>query len=444
MIRTLIKDTPDCVGQKVKISGWVTSIRAHGQLVFLDLRDRSGTIQIVGGKDLKDLKNEYVVEINGLIKNRDEKYFNPKLITGKIEMEAENANVLAKSQDLPFDIHQPDLNVGLPALLDYRAASLRNKKIQDIFKVQETLTQTFRDVLSKEDFTEIHVPTIVANATEGGSQVFPVSYFDHKAFLSQSPQFYKQIMVSIFERVFTIAHAYRAEPSVTTRHLTEYISLDAEFGFIDSWTDIMIMADKVIKAFFKNVADKHADILAEYNVQIPKVADTTPVITLMEAKEIIFNRTQRDIRKEPDLDPEGEREICRYALEKFQSDIIFITHFPTKKRPMYAFPDPKDPENTLSFDLIGCGVEWITGGQRVNDYETLKNRIKDRGYTPDDFEIPYLQAFKYGMPPEGGFAIGLERVTQNILGLDNIRQASLYPRDMERVDKHLAGIDEKK
>jgi len=184
--------------------------------------------------------------------------------------------------------------------------------------------------------------------------------------------------------------------------------------------------------------------LAEYNVQIPKVADTTPVITLMEAKEIIFDRTKRDIRKEPDLDPEGEREICRYALEKFQSDIIFITHFPTKKRPMYAFPDPKDPENTLSFDLIGCGVEWITGGQRVNDYETLKNRIKDRGYTPEDFEIPYLQAFKYGMPPEGGFAIGLERVTQNILGLDNIRQASLYPRDMERVDKHLAGIDEKK
>ncbi|HPD45034.1 MAG TPA: aspartate--tRNA(Asn) ligase [Candidatus Woesebacteria bacterium] len=437
MKRIWIEDTPAAIGQKVKVAGRIISLRSHGQLVFLDLSDLSGVIQVVGYRDLAKLKMEDMVEIVGLIKSRDKKNFNPKIVTGQIELAAEQFQILSKSADLPFDLHQPQLNVTLPTLLDYRPVSLRHSRIQHIFKVQETIVDTFRSYLKNQNFTEIFVPTIVSAATEGGSELFSLDYFGKKAYLSQSPQFYKQIMVPVFERVFTVAHAYRAEPSVTTRHLTEYVSLDVEMGFIDNWRELIKTADEVIKTLFRTVADKYADVLAEYNVKIPRTIRETPAITLQEAEEIIYKRTKREVRQEPDLDPEGEREIGRYAVEKFNSDLIFITHFPTSKRPMYTFPDPQNPELTLSFDLIGLGTEWITGGQRINDYEQLKRSIQQRGYNPDNFEIPYLQAFKYGMPPEGGFAIGLERITQGLLGLDNIRQASLFPRDMERIDSRL-------
>jgi nondiscriminating aspartyl-tRNA synthetase len=437
MTRTLIKDTNEFVGQKITVSGWVNSKRSYGKLVFIDLRDRSGIIQIVGNEILANVREESVVKITGNIRNRAEKYFNEKIITGKIEMEAESIEVLSSSAELPFDIHQPELNVTLPVLLDNRSLSFRNQKIAEVFKVQETIVKTFREFLTKEDFTEIQIPTIVATATEGGSELFPIEYFDKKAYLAQSPQFYKQIMVSIFERVFTLAHAYRAEPSVTTRHITEYVGLDAEMGFIESWEDVMNTADGVVKAIFKAVKENHQNVLADYKIDIPQTVENTPRVKLKEALQIIFDRTGRDIRNEPDLDPEGEREICRYALEKFNSDIIFITHFPTKKRPAYAYPDPENPEETLSFDLLGKGVEWITGGQRIHNYEQLKQSFQSRGIDTSSFEKPYFEAFKYGMPPEGGFCIGLERITQNILGLENIRQASLFPRDMERVDTRL-------
>lgn len=440
MERTLIKDTPNFIGQSVRIDGWVNAVRGHGNVTFADIRDRSGTIQIIGDKKLSEIKPEYVVEIIGNIKKRDEKYFNPKLITGEIELEVTDYKIIEKSEELPFDVHQPNLNITLPVLLDNRAISLRNKKVQDIFKVQATITEAFRECLQSADFIEIHVPTIVAGSTEGGANVFPVTYFDYQAYLSQSPQLYKQILTSIYERVFTIAHAYRSEPSVTTRHLTEYVSLDAEMAFIDSWLDIIKMADTVVKHIFKKVSEKHADILAEYEITIPKTVPSTPIIKLSEAFEIIKKRTNRDISAIMDLDPEGEREICRWAQEEHGSEMVFITHFFTKKRAWYSFPDPKNPEETLSFDLIGRGVEWISGSQRINNYQQLISKIKSVGQDPNDYESAYLQAFKYGMPPEGGFAIGLERVTQNILGLENIRQATLYPRDMERIDGRLSQI----
>ncbi|MDD4937448.1 MAG: aspartate--tRNA(Asn) ligase [Candidatus Shapirobacteria bacterium] len=438
MDRILIKDCLQKIGAKVLIKGWVNNVRSYGKLAFADIRDRSGLIQVVGGSDLGDLKIESVIEIVGTVRSRDEKYFNDKLITGKIEIEVENINVLEKAAELPFDLHAPDLNVSLPTLLDNRALSLRNKKIQDVFKIQATIVQAFRDYLSAQDFTEIFTPTIVAGSTEGGSEVFPVDYFGYQAYLAQSPQLYKQVLTSIFERVFTIAHAYRAEPSVTTRHLTEYVGLDVEMGFIDDWTDVLKMADGVVKAIFKAVSEKHQDILDEYEVTIPKTIKNTPVIKLKDALELIYKRTGRDIRNEPDMDPEGEREICRWALEEFGSDLVFITHFYTKKRAWYSYADPINPEETLTMDLIGCGVEWISGGQRINNYNQLQEKIKSRGQDPADFEIPYGQTFKYGMPPEGGFAIGLERITQNILGLENVRQASLFPRDMERIDNRLS------
>lgn len=437
-MRTLVKDTVSQVGQTLTIKGWVNSVRSHGQIAFADVRDRTGIIQIVGGKDLANLKEEYVVEITGNIRPRDEKYFNNKIITGKIEMEAQEIKILSQSRDLPFDIHQENLNVSLPVLLDYRAASLRNQKVQDVFKVQATIVEAFRSFLSSQGFTEVFVPTLVAGSTEGGSEVFPVDYFGYQAYLAQSPQLYKQVMTSIFERVFTIAHAYRAEPSVTTRHMTEYVGLDAEMGFIDNWQDVMKMADASVKAIFKLVAERHADILSEYGVTIPKTVENTPHIKLKDALELIYKRTGRDVRNELDMDPESEREICRWALEEYSSDLVFITHFYTKKRAWYSFADPENPEETLTFDLIGCGVEWISGGQRIHDYDEFRQKIISKGQNPDEYEFPYGQTFKYGMPPEGGWCIGLERITQNILGLSNLRQASLFPRDMERIDTRLS------
>ena len=297
MERTLINDCIPKIGEKVIIKGWVNSVRSYGKLAFADIRDRSGIIQVVGGTDLGELKIESVVEITGIVRSRSEKYFNDKLATGKIEIEAEFVHLLSKAAELPFDLHSPDLNVSLPVLLDNRALSLRNQKVQDVFKIQTTIVESFRNYLNKLDFTEIFIPTIVAGSTEGGSEVFPIDYFGYKAYLAQSPQLYKQVLTSIFERVFTIAHAYRAEPSVTTRHLTEYVGLDCEMGFIDSWLDVLKTADGAVKAIFKAVSQKHQDILDEYGVTIPKTVENTPTIKLKDALELIYKRTGRDIRR---------------------------------------------------------------------------------------------------------------------------------------------------
>ncbi len=438
MTRILNIDCVSKIGDQVIIKGWVNSVRSYGKLAFADIRDRSGLIQVVGGPEIGELRVESVVEISGAVRSRAEKYFNDKLTTGKIEIEVESLKVLAKAAELPFDVRQADTKTTLPVILDNRPLSLRNQKIQDIFKIQETIVQSFRQYLNDQDFTEIFTPTIVGGATEGGSEVFPVDYFGYRAYLAQSPQLYKQILTSIFERVYTVAHAYRAEPSVTTRHLTEYVGLDVEMGFIDSWTDVLKIADGVVKAIFKAVSDKHQNILDEYGVTIPQTIKDTPTIKLKDALQVIYERTGRDVRNELDMDPEGEREICRWSREKYGSDLVFITGFYTKKRAWYSYADPENPDETLTFDLIGCGVEWISGGQRINDYQQLQDKIISRGQNPADFENPYGQAFKYGMPPEGGFAIGLERITQNILGLENVRQASLFPRDMERIDTRLS------
>lgn len=443
MHRTLATETVNKVGEKVLLKGWVNSKRLHGKVAFLDIRDRTGTIQAVGTGDVAEkvaeLSDESVVEIEGTVKQRPEKLVNPNLDTGAVEVEIERVQLLAKAEELPIDISKEKLNVTLPTLLDYRPLTLRHPLVQSIFKVEETVIATFRSALKEKDFTEFAAPAIVPVATEGGAEVFPVQYYDYTAYLAQSPQLYKQIMVSVFERAFTVGKAYRAEPSVTTRHLSEYITLDAEFGFIDSWTEIMDMAEYVIKRIFAGVEKNNSKDLERYDASIPKTGDTIPRIKMREAQEIVFKRTGRNHRNEPDLDPEDEREICKWALEEYGSELVFITHYPTSKRPFYTFPDPENPEYSNSFDLIGRGLEWITGGQRINDYGQLLGNIKNRGLDPEKFGT-YLQAFKYGMPPEGGFALGTERITMQILGLQNVREASVFPRDMERIDVRLSTL----
>lgn len=442
MERTLINKTPEKIDQEVRLCGYVNSWRDHGNIVFLDLRDRSGVIQAVGDSKLKGLRLEDVVEITGEVKKRPEKMINPKIPFGDLEISVKEIKVLSEASELPFDLGTSELAVSLPVLLDNRALSLRHPRSRSIFKVQETVINAFRETLTGQGFTEIQVPTIVPTATEGGSQVFKIKYFEHDAYLAQSPQLYKQIMVGVFERVFTLAHAYRAEPSVTTRHLTEYLGLDAEMGFIDSFGDIMEMVEEVVKSIFKAVEQRNKEDLAVFGASLPKIGSKIPSLKMREAQEIIFQRTGRDHRKEPDLEPEDEKEICRYALEKHDSDLIFITHYPTKKRPFYTYPDPDDPEFTCSFDLLGRGLEWVTGGRRINDYQMLIEQIKTWGNKTEDFDL-YLQAFKYGMPPEGGFCLGAERITMQILGLENVREASLFPRDMERIDMRLPSTKEK-
>jgi nondiscriminating aspartyl-tRNA synthetase len=435
-------ESKNYLGKSIKVAGWVNSRRDHGGIVFLDLRDGSGILQIVATPNLVEgVKEEFVLEIEGEVQKRPIKMVNPELETGEIELKAQKIKILAKADSLPFDLR--DLKLTLPRLLDYRPLTLRNRKIRAIFKVQEELISSFRKTMKDLGFFEFESPSIVPATAEGGAEVFHIDYFNRDAYLSQSPQLYKQIVVGAFEKVFTVSHVFRAEPSVTTRHLCEYISLDIEMGFIDSWEELLEVCENLIRNIFFSIERNRQKELKLFGATIPKISSKIPRMKMREAQEIIFNRTGRDQRKEMDLDPEDEKEICQFAKEKYGSELVFITHYPTKKRPFYTFPDPEDPEYTLSFDLLCRGVEVVTGGQRINDYKKLTENIKEWGNEVKNFKF-YLQVFKYGMPPEGGFALGAERFTKQILGLENIREASLFPRDMGRIDQRLAVIQPRK
>lgn len=439
MERTLILESAKKVGEKVRLLGWVSVVRDHGKITFIDLRDRSGIIQCVG-QNIEKVSPESAIEIEGTVKLRPEKLINLKLETGKVEIQIEKITVLSAAQELPFDIGQGDLNVGLPVLLDNRSLTLRNFKQQAIFKVQAVIIDAFREALLKKDFMEFQAPLIISSVPEGGAEVFKIKYYDHEAYLSQSPQLYKSLLVGIFERVFSVNQIFRAEPSVTTRHLAEATSLDAEFGFIDSWKDVLDMEEYVVRYIFSKVQEKCSGELAFFNATLPMLSERIPVIKLREAQKIIFKRTGRDVTKEKDLAPEDEKEICKWAKEEKGSELVFVSHFLTKRKPFYCYPDPEDPIYTFSVDLLGRGVEWSSGGQRLNDYKTILEHVKEWGLEPKDVEL-YLQSFKYGVPPLGGFALGAERMTMHILGLGNVREASLFPRDMERVDIRLSSQD---
>lgn len=451
MQRILNLEAPKHTGEEILLKGWVSTRRDHGKLIFLDLRDRSGIIQTVVNPQVspkawetaEKLRPEWVAKITGRVNERPEAAVNPDLPTGKVEIEVKELEILAQAAELPFDLETQSLNLNIDTLLDLRPLTLRHPKVKAIFKTQEVIVQSFRKTLKELGFAEVQVPTIVASATEGGAEVFHIDYFDYDAYLAQSPQLYKQIAASAFERVFTLAHAYRAEPSVTTRHLTEYVGLDAEMGFIEDFSEIMDTVEFVFRDFLEELKKGVSEELKLFGATLPEIPKKIPRIKLRELQTIISKRLNQDRTAEPDLAPGDEKEACLWAKEEFGSDLIFVTHYPTKKRPFYTYPDPKDPNCTLSFDLLGKGIEWVTGGQRINDYEMLLGNIKEWGLNPAQFET-YLQAFRYGMPPEGGFCIGLERLTASILELPNVREASLFPRDMERIDQRLSKLQSKK
>jgi nondiscriminating aspartyl-tRNA synthetase len=447
MKRILIADTPKHVGQTVEVVGWIQTVRSHGKIAFFDVYDRSGILQVVAVhpdrvKEASGLTPRTAVKIVGLVKNRGERYINKNIPTGEIELEAtELIHVLACAETLPFDMGGKDLIVELPTLLDHRSLTLKHETQRMIFHMQAALADAFRNAAKELDCTEIFVPTIAAGATEGGAEVFPIDYYEHKAFLTQSPQLYKQIMVGVFERVFTIAKAYRAEPSVTTRHLSEATQMDIEMGFIEKFEELLDALEFVGTSMIRNVSQSHEHILAHFGVAVPLVPTKVPRLTLREAQTIVQKRTGRDLSRENDLNPEDEKEICVWAKEEHKSDFVTITHFPTKKRAFYTMPDPQDPEYSLSFDLLFRGLEILSGSQRIHNYHALVTAMQKKGVNPDNFGM-YLMAFKYGMPPEGGFSFGLERLTMKLLELPNVRQASLFPRDMERIDERLSTLSE--
>ena len=431
MNRTLAVLALDKINEQVTLAGYVDKVRNHGKITFIDLKDRSGVIQCVG-ENIAKVGIQDIVEISGKVNKRPDNMVNKNISTGSVEIWIDNITILSSSEELPFDMGKDDLGLQLPTLLDYRALTLRHANISKIFKVQEALMEGFR-VASKEiGCTEIFTPTISASSTEGGSEVFKVKYYDHDAFLVQSPQLYKQMLVPVFERVFLVSRAYRAEPSVTTRHLSESIQMDCELGFVD-FNELLDAMEFVGRKTVSYALENCWEILTDFGVAEIKISDQIPRLTLREAQLILKDRTGVDHTNEIDMMPEDEREICKWAVEEKNSDFVTITHFPTKKRAFYTMPDPQNPEYSLSYDLLFKGTEILSGSQRINKYDELVSAIKAKGMDPKNFEM-YLQAFKYAMPPEGGFSFGLERITMLLLNLSNVREASLFPRDMERVD----------
>lgn len=430
-------------GQEVVIAGWVETRRNLGKIVFLDVRDRAGMVQVVCvpndlGADydlLKDVHSEYVVEIIGLVNKRGAKNINPDLLTGEIEVLAKGFKILAKAAALPLDLD--DEKIGLDVHLDNLPLTLRSKKYRALFKIQAEIVRGFRDYLINIGFTEFQAPKIVAAAAEGGAGVFEVKYLKNQATLAQSPQLYKQIMVGVFERVFCVGNVFRAEEHATTRHLNEYTSLDLEFGMIEDHHDVIDLEIDLLRYILDHLDRTVSHELKLWNYARPELPKKVPIFKLREVQELIKTETKIDHTKEPDLEPSEEKWICDYVKKKFKSDFVFITHYPTAKRPMYTYVDKEDPEFTKSFDLLFRGVEITSGGQRFNDFNELIASMKNKGLNPKDFEF-YLEAFKYGLPPEGGLGMGLERLTARLLEIDNVKYATLFPRDLNRIDLQIS------
>lgn len=440
--RIYIKDLNTKIGEEVVIAGWVNIRRDQGKMVFFDMRDMSGIVQCValpgslGIEKAKEIRPEWVLKITGKVNARPERNIKVGVLNGELELEVLNIEVLSKAEPLPFDMSLDGYNLELTTELDNRALVLRQPKVQAIFKVQETVIDSFREFMKKNNFYEFQAPSIVPATAEGGAEVFQVNYFDKKAFLSQSPQLYKQIVMSAFERCFSVNKVFRAEPSSTTRHLTEVVSLDAEMSFIDSWKDVRDMAENTVRHILKEVESRNADHLKLLNVTLPTMIENTPTLSLREVQQKIFEKFGRDVRGDKDTNPQDEREISEIIKEETGSDFVFIYGYPTRQKPFYVYPNPDEPEYNEGMDLICRGVEWLSGGRRINDYNQLMEHVKIWNMDPEKVKM-FLEAFKYGVPPEGGFAFGAERITMQLLGLKNIREACMFPRDMNRIDERL-------
>jgi len=442
--RIYIKDLKDSVGKEIIIAGWMDVRRDQGKMVFFDMRDMTGRVQCVTLSShaeaievAKQIRPEWVIKITGIVNKRPEKNIKANVLNGDVELEVIKIEVLDEAQELPF---ASDADLNIDTLLDYRPLTLRRSRERAIFKVQGVILTAFREFLNKEGFTEFRAPSLVGGDAEGGTEVFKVEYFyGQNAYLATSPQLYKQMMVGVFEKVFTISNVFRAEKHSTTRHLNEYTSLDLEMGFIDGPEDVMKLETRLLQYITERLRNECMDEFQLLGAEFPIVPndEKIPLMKLKDAQKLISKETGVDCTQEPDLQPEHERWLSEYAKKEFGSDFIFITNFPRQKRPFYTMDDPEDAGTTKCYDLLFRGIELLSGNQREHRYNVLVEKMKWKGLDPEKFDF-YLQAFKYGMPPHGGLAMGLERLTARFLNIQNIKEATLFPRDINRIDKRLS------
>lgn len=432
-MRVLTSDIPGLAAEassaEVELKGWVHRIRELGGVSFVVLRDRAGTVQlVVEGK--VDLTLESVVSAVGLPAPNEK-------APGGAELRVRALEVLsAAAPDLPYPVNGDPVKVGIDVILDNRALSLRNPKIRAIFKIQSTIVEAFSEHLRSLDFTEIKTSKLIGSGTEGGTGLFEVEYFERKVYLAQSPQFYKQTMVaSGLERVFEVAPAYRAEKHDTPRHLNEYVSMDVEMGFIESERDLIELEKGLLARIFEQVARKNGAELELWGASVPdaEAVFKAPTVGHDEALRIAAEEAGGKggaAGRHFEISPEVERLLCSWSLREHGIDLVFVNEFPRRHRPFYTYP--LDASRTMSFDALFRGLEITTGGRRQHDYAALLEVLPKFGLKAEDL-AGYLAVFKYGCPPHGGFAIGCERLTQKILGLPNVKEASLFPRDRKRV-----------
>lgn len=421
----------DFVGKTIRMNGTVHNIRDMGEVAFVILRKAGGLVQCVYEEgttafELKELKEESAVEVTGIVALEER-------APQGFEIRLQDIRILSEpAEGMPIAINKWKMNTSLETKLSLRPVSLRNVRERAKFKIQEGIVRGFRDFLYGQGFTEIRTPKIVSRGAEGGANVFKLDYFNKKAELGQSPQFYKQIMVGVYDRVFEAAPVFRAEKHNTTRHLNEYVSLDFEMGYIDGFEDVMAMETGFLQYTMDLLRREYGKELKLLGVTLPAVS-RIPQVRFDRAKELVAEKYNRKIRNPFDLEPEEEVLIGRYFKEEYDSDFVFVTHYPSKKRPFYAMEDPADTRFTLSFDLLFKGLEITTGGQRIHDYQMILDKMERRGMDPEDIR-DYLMIFKYGMPPHGGLGIGLERLTMRLLDEQNVRETTLFPRDVTRLE----------
>lgn len=419
------------IGEIVRLHGSIYKIRKMSSFAFVLLRTKRQMVQCVyepayARFALEKLKEEACVRFTAEVirEERSRSGYDLHLLDVEILSEPEEVP--------PVVINQKRVNTSIENLLDYRPITLRNEKERAVFQIQARICQAFREFLDGQHFTEIHTPKLVAAGAEGGANIFSLSYFGEQAYLAQSPQFYKQAMVPVYERVFEIGPVFRAEKHNTQRHLNEYTSMDFEMGFIDGFEDVMQMETKVLQNIMAVLKADYAPQLAALHVALPDVK-RIPAVRFDEAKRMVSEKYGRAIRDPFDLEPEEEQLISRLFAEEYGSEFVFVTHYPSKKRPFYAADDPEDPRYTLSFDLLFRGLEVTTGGQRIHDYDTQVAKMLKKGMNPEDF-AGYLMIHKYGTCPHGGLGLGLERLTARLLGENNVRETCLFPRDQQRIE----------
>ena len=415
----------------VTTHGVVYNVRDMGDFAFIILRKIGGLVQCfyekTGSEEEKEfLRDEASIRVTGQIRKEE------RAVNG-VEIAVEKVELLGKpKEELPLSVNKYRLNIALENELGLRPVTLRNEQRRNVFKLQSALVEAFREYLGKNGFTEIMTPKIVASGAEGGANIFKLDYFGKKAYLAQSPQFYKQMLIPVYERVFEIAPVFRAEKHDTTRHLNEYIGVDFEMGFINSFYDVINMETGMIKYAMEFLKEKYPDVLKKLGVELPVIKDI-PCVTFKDAKEMVAEKYNRKIKDPYDLEPEEERLIGELFKEDYDSDFVFVTHYPIKKRPFYAMDDPENEKYTLSFDLLFRGLEVTTGGQRIHDYDTQVKKMIFKGLYPEDFES-YLMLHKYGCPPHGGLGMGLERFVMKLIDEKNIGATSMFPRDTTRLN----------